>query len=192
MLKKTLGTGFLAAALSLPGVAQAESAFHGNVHALFGYKQLNDGDFDDLQDQAVWGAMFDFRVGDWPVNIALDALVSASAEDENDVETGVATLELSLGVRKYFDFSSVAIHPFVGGGVSRIGAGIDIEDENGPDEDDSDGAFGGYLTAGAVYTIREHVNLGAIYRYSHAEVELLDEDYNVGGHNLMLMAGYRW
>ena len=86
MLKKTLGTAFLAAALSLPGVAQAESAFHGNVHALFGYKQLNDGDFDDLQDQAVWGAMFDFRVGDWPVNIALDALVSASAEDENDTE----------------------------------------------------------------------------------------------------------
>lgn len=197
MLNKILASSLLVAALSAGSLAHAESPFHGNVHALFGYKHLNDGDFDDLQDQAVWGAMFDFRVGDWPVNIAFDAFLAASAEDENDVETGVATFELSLGVRKYFEFSGVPIHPFVGGGISRIGAGIDIEDDNGPDEDDSDSAFGGYLTAGAVYTIKDHINVGGVYRYSHAEVELLgenyaEEDFNVGGHHIMLMAGYRW
>lgn len=192
MLKKTLITAFLAFGLSAGGLAHAESAFHGNVHATFGYKQLNDSDFDDLQDQAVWGAMFDFRIGDWPVNIAFDALLAASTDDDNNVDRTLGTVELSLGARKYFDLPGAAIHPFVGGGVSRIGAGIDIERDNGPDDDDSDGAFGGYVTAGAVYTIKEHVNLGAVYRYSHAEVKLFDENYNVGGHHLMLMGGYRW
>lgn len=180
-------------ALLLPaGFVHADSAFHGNVHGIFGYKQLADSDFDDLQDQALWGAMFDFRVGDWPVNIAVDALLSASAEDENDVETGLATVELSLGVRRDFDIGTTNFHPFIGGGVSRIGAGVDIEDENGPDRDDSDAAFGGYVTGGAFYSIKETINVGAVYRYSRAEVELFDEDYQVGGHHFALMAGYRW
>jgi len=75
---------WLSAVLLVIGIATLAPPFaraDGNANFMLGMKQLEEGDWAPVEDQAVLGAEVDFGGKDWPVHIAIDYIVSVGVED---------------------------------------------------------------------------------------------------------------
>ncbi len=182
----------------------------GDANAVFGYKTLSEGTFDDLgvDSQPVLGVSvtLDFQ---WPVALAIDLL--SSHDDRSEAlsptvtrRTKVDTLELDLGVRKFWEIKKW--RPYVGGGLSMIQLdtkqttstvilGNIVEDTL---IDDDDSGIGFWLSGGTLWTLPEGFNVGAELRYSDADGDLTSEQFttkqsfDAGGFHLAVMLGYHW
>jgi opacity protein-like surface antigen len=160
----------------------------GNVNVMYGQKNLDDDDWEPVEDQREYGIMFDFKANDnWPISIALDLLFSDDDGDYYGVDIEGETQEFNLGVRKYFPVTP-QFKPYVGGGLAYISAeysgsyaGVGVSD------DDSEVGF--WLGGGAVFTFAERINIGVDLRYSQAEVTLYGVDGEAGGTHLLVFAG---
>lgn len=160
----------------------------GNVNVMYGQKNLDDDDWEPVEDQTEYGIMFDFKANDnWPISIALDLLFSDDEGDYYGVDIDGETQEFNLGVRKYFPVTP-QFKPYVGGGLAYISAeysgsyaGVGVSD------DDSEVGF--WLGGGAVFTFAERINIGVDLRYSQAEVTMYGMDGEAGGTHLLVFAG---
>ncbi len=184
----------------------------GDANLLFGYKTLSEGAFEDLgvDSQPVVGVSvtLDFQ---WPVALAIDLLSSHDDRTRTDsaafpvtTRTKVDTLELDLGVRKFWEIKKW--RPYVGGGLSLIQ--LDTKQTTSTDIlgnivldtliDDDDSGVGFWLSGGTLWTLPEGFNVGAEVRYSDAEGELTPEgftskeSFDAGGSHLAVMLGYHW
>ncbi len=182
----------------------------GDANVIFGYKTLSEGKFDDLgvDSQPEFGVSvtLDFQ---WPVALAIDLL--SSRDDTTEAlsptvtrKTEVDTLELDLGVRKFWEIKKW--RPYVGGGLSVIRLDTkqttltDILGNIVPDTliDDDDTGFGYWLAGGTLWTLPKGFNVGDEVRYSDAEGDLTSEGFtskqgfDAGGFHIGVMLGYHW
>jgi opacity protein-like surface antigen len=171
---------------SMTAHAQGSS---GNANLFLGSKKLDSDDWEPLEQQAELGVMFDFNLADWPVNMAIDLLVSADTATIFGVDIEASTTEIDFGARKYFDTGS-SFSPYIGGGLALVSA--ELKATEGPltiSEDDT--SMGFWVNLGMVWTINQ-VNFGIDLRHSNAEVTLYGDDAEAGGNHIGLLVGYHW
>jgi opacity protein-like surface antigen len=161
----------------------------GNLNIMYGQKNLDDGDWEPVEDQREYGLMIDFKANDnWPVSIALDLLFS---EDDGKNSFGIdvegETRELNLGIRKYFPVTA-QFKPYIGGGLAYIDA--EISGSLGSfSASDRDSQVGFWLNGGVVFTFAERINIGADLRYSDAEVSMHGGNGEAGGIHVLVFTG---
>jgi opacity protein-like surface antigen len=161
----------------------------GNANLFLGSKKLDSDDWEPLEQQAELGVMFDFNLADWPVNMAIDLLVSADTTTMLGVDIEATTTEIDFGARKYFDTGS-SFSPYIGGGLALVSA--ELKANEGPlTISDDDSSMGFWVNLGMVWTINQ-VNFGIDLRHSNADVTLYGEDGEAGGNHIGLLVGYHW
>lgn len=163
-------------------------ALTGNANGFLGQKTLDSDDWGPLDQQLEGGVLFDIRDNHWPISFAADLLVSSDTADTPSGEITGVTLELDVGVRKVFDISGNALHPYVGGGLALISA--DIENAAGFSDDDS--GTGYWVSGGAYWTFTNNINAGLDVRYSNADVDVFNTTIEAGGTHVGVMVGYHW
>lgn len=171
----------------------ADSIWTGNINFLLGSKSLDEDDWEPVEDHGAFGLLIDFKKKTWPISIAIDNIGSAAEEDEGSNEINGSTSELDIGIRKIWEPAGRKIRPFVGGGLALISAELSSKDTNTfvKIEDDDVGA-GLWFESGVYWTVTPHFNIGLDLRVSVAEVELFNEDVEVGGATLGLLLGYHF
>ena len=184
-MKKLLTTGAIVSLLAISGPVQA-GGFSGSVNGVLGTKQIDNDDINPRH-LGMLGVMSDYQFGAAPIRLAVDLLLAGRTKEINDEDVNLSTLELGVGGRFVIPTGS-DFHPFVGAGLNLTSAFVDFDDGG----DDSDGTVGGYATLGAYYSIIGRINVGAMYRYSVAEVELFDEKDDIDAHHWAVMVGYSW
>ena len=187
----------IAVALLAFGLVVPRAFAAGNMNFFLGAKALDENDWEPIDSHSEFGIMLDFGGEEWPVNLAVDLMVSSTEETATippfgSVEVKAATTELDLGVRKAFDIGSM--HPFIGGGIGFMAGAYEV---GGLFECDGSGT-GGWVDAGIYWTLAESFNIGFDARSSSADVEFTCTgggsagDLNVGGTHFGLILGYHW
>jgi opacity protein-like surface antigen len=188
ILKTILGCCF---ALSMISHAVAQD-ITGNVRIMAGNKQLESDDWHELDSQNELGVIFDIKRETWPVSIALDLMLSGNDSDKSDAEYEYGyTIEQHLGIRKTWSVQNDQFHPYIGGGLAIIHAGLEQEEAFGGEKDDDQG-YGGWIGTGAYWSLTENINVGLDIRYSQAEITVYDKDIKAGGTHAGLTMGYQW
>ena len=184
----------------------------GDANVFLGRRSLSDTAFDqaNVEGRPQYGVAVSLEFN-WPVAIAMD-LLSSSEEATNSptteysfhVATEVETMELDLGVRKFW---GERLRPYVGGGLAYIelSASQTMSGDLGdgvqfslPVVDEDDGSFGYWLNTGFAYLIGKNFNIGVDVRYSDAEntlnPRLADSGVYLesGGFQFGAMLGFHW
>lgn len=187
----------LLALLLLPASASRSDA-KGDINFMLGFKHVDDFEDltldGDLENQVALGVEMTFRGVDWPVGIAVDLLGSGAEEEftflyQFDVEA--RTAELDVGVRKIWEIPGKPVRPFLGGGLALARGEIEAS-AFGLTADEDDTGVGFWLGGGVFWRIGDSFNIGLNLRYSAAEVEIEDEDIDVGGLSTGLLLGFGW
>ena len=190
-MKKLLVAGIIAA---MPVVMMANDDMSqgdvtGNVNLFVGQKTLEKDDWKPLEKQTEVGIMFDIGGKDWPVNIALDILVSTDEDTISGVNIEATMTEFDIGIRK--SFLDGNFHPQIGGGLAFINAELKGT-YLGPTVSDDDTGVGFWASGGLYYSIIQHINVGLDLRYSYAKGTLFDVEGDSGGTHIGVFAGYHW
>jgi len=227
-MRKTKALLFSVVAASLllaAGPALAEMG--GEVNLFLGQKQLSDENLDDLEDftgldladQSEYGLAFSFGNVDWPVAIAIDLLMADSDDSyvyDDDpffyrYTLEIETTELNAGVRKFWQVND-KFEPYIGGGFAWVKAEVTEKyyeefpvTKQGTFSDSysvDDSAIGFFLNGGAMWRFNDKLSLGLDLRYTDAEVEFDDiefedkqessADFDAGGFHYGILFGYRW
>lgn len=168
----------------------AAAASTGNVNILLGQKTLDDNDWEPIEKQPAFGILVDFRMEDWPVNIAVDLLGSKDDDTISGTDVEGSTTEIDLGVRWIYEELG-QIKPYVGGGLALLSA--EVKADAGPvSVSDDDSTVGFWLNGGVYYTFAEHFNVGLDLRYSQGDVDLMGTSADAGGFTAGLLLGYHW
>jgi len=196
------------------GLPLGQAALANDVNLLYGQKSLGEDEFDvaGVDGQTEWGLMVNLEF-DWPVVLAVDILSSSDENTENIVTgiqgydlsftTEVETLELDVGVRKFWDWK---VEPYIGGGIAYIQ--LDAKQTEfgsflgNPFSDvlldDDDSALGFWVDAGLIYRLGRKFNLGLDIRYSDSSADLTPVGFtesiklDSGGTHYGIMLGYHW
>lgn len=175
---------FSALFLSLVAPVRAQdtgSGFTGNVNLFLGKKTLDDQDWPSPWDEQAEGALLiDFGGRAWPINIAIG--FRGSESDANPIGIKAKTSEFQVGLRKYWA-PTPHMHPFLGGGVTAIGAEWTIGATSY-----SDSGAGLWLDAGILWALGGMFNIGFEAAASGADVNGL----NAGGGHFGLVLGYHF
>lgn len=220
---RTLDYRWIVLVVSILLAAAPVGAVDGEVDLLFGKKMLDEDALEDVdvdsQDQFGVAVSLDF---DWPVSLAIDVLTSSDDATFSEtfagygytytyeLDTDVETLEVQVGVRKFWEGRPFV--PYVGGGVSWASLDADqvATGTNTPGPtfeftvvDDSDSDIGFWLNGGIDWRIGNHFSVGLDLRWSDASAELEARplapgepppriDLDSGGTHVSLALGYRW
>jgi hypothetical protein len=162
-----------------------------NLNLSLGKKFLEPA-WDPVNEQTELRAALDFRQQRWPVNVAVDFLVSGS-EKAQVASTGRtyqgSSAELSLGVRKIWDRRFLSMRPYNGVGLTYAAAALDASDFDNPWRRSSWGLWG---QGGVYWELEKHLNLGLEISYSFARVLLFQDKVNAGGFHTGLLAGFHY
>jgi len=181
-MRRTGGLVLLALVVLVSGSAFAAD---GSVNFVIGQRNLND-DFwsiDDLDTQTVFGVNADFGGDKWPVHIAVGLNLSAKSGTLFDA----AVADLSFGAL-WVPRKGKLIRPYLGIGVSSVGAAIDIVDD-----DDVDQSFGYYANGGVYFQLFSHFNVGLDVRLlegTEFELFALQFDANYAQYGILLGIGW--
>jgi len=171
----------------------------GDINLFMGAKQLEEDDWEPLEEQDEYGIMLDFKQESWPISIAIDLLSSSDKQTGYYYIYGYGTIsatlegetsEFNLGIRKIWD-GSPTIRPYIGGGIAMVSAEIKAS-TGGYTASDDDKAMGFWFGGGLYLTLTEHFNLGLDFRQSKAEVTLFGVDGKAGGTHAGVFVGYHW
>lgn len=205
MLKRRL---ILTCAAVVVLAAAAPTTQANNVNVFLGQKNLDEGDWDvfdtdilDVGEQDEFGILTDWGVGDWPVALAVDLLISSKDKNDSnfDIDIDGSTWEIDLGVRKYWGTDGM-FRPYVGGGLGLISAKVEAQ-SGGETFDDDDSAIGWFVNGGLSWRLAERFNLGVDVRYSDSSVEVSRIDFDqtetireieAGGLHYGLLFGFGW
>lgn len=180
-------TGSIFAAV---GNALAQTQPSGDINIFFGYKNLDEDDWDPVDQHTEFGVDFDIQPPNWPVSLAFGYLKSSDDDTFLGIDVEGETSELYFGVRKVFEANPV-VRPFVGAGLVNVSAEF-TGSRGGISVSDDDSAIGIWVGGGLYITLAEHLNLGFSMMYSQAEVTLFDVDGEGGGLHYGVLLGYHW
>jgi len=175
VLLLTLGTA--ASAAKLP-----ESSFS----LLLGQKTLDDNDWEPVERQVEWGVIADLGRKDSVANLVISYLSSSDDSSQPGADFTGETWELGLGIRKPFRLEA-GFAPFIEIGAAYVDATLERRGIS-PGEN-SDSAFGMWGGVGVGFAVGERVSVGALLRYTAAEVTLLGADREAGGLHFGVTAG---
>lgn len=194
------------------GYAMAETG--GDANFFIGQRSGSDDTLElaDVDSPLQYGAQvsLDFQ---WPVMLAMDLFVSS---DDSIVsipstftlrfDTDVDTLELDLGVRKFW--GEGVVHPYIGGGLAWVQLealqiqsgdfGVPGSEYRDVVVDDQDSGVGFWACGGVLFRPRDGLNLGLDIRYTDSDVSLAtvgvvpDLDLDTGGFHYGAFIGYHW
>ncbi len=191
------------AMLCLPAAA----ATKGHVHFLGGNYMLNDeDDTEPLEDLTQIGVELSIAPEKSPVMVAVDLLFATGDESQfqggagfsADFDIELDVVELAVGVRKIW--GEKATRPFIGGGLGfvKADATFDVTIQGLPggdlsfDENEEDDELGLWAQGGVFWRIGSRFELGGQIRYNTAEVEVADEEIDIGGLEYGIILGWGW
>lgn len=187
MIKKTsVLLGFFLAC------APAAHAIVNNASLMIGVKGLSEKDWEPNENQGVLGVQYDIRKENWPLSIVGDVIASGSSHDEFLHDNEGSTIELALGVRKYWE-NLGPWRPFIGGGPAFLSA--QIEDTNllsGIKVEDHDSTAGIWVGGGILRQFSTNFHMGLNVRASYGKVVLFNDSKNAGGVLFNVLAGFRF
>jgi len=176
----------------LSGSCLLHAQVSGNLNLLYGRKILEDTWAASEQDE--FGAELDFKDKEWPFSVVFGfragtdkgtadkIFTDEEAEVVDEIETETLTREYYAGIRKIFGNE---LKLAFGAGAAYIEG--EAEFEGIDPEDDSN--IGGWASASIYRPAADVINVGAMIRYSYAEIDLGDEKLNGGGFYYGIMAG---
>lgn len=181
-----------------------DQSWHGHVSYPLGFRR-GDDDLGDAQDMATLGFLdMDLQPPGSPVSFVIQVLGSFSDEVPDNSQGSsfdgadyTWVTQLNLGLRKVWYRG--AWQPYVGGGVSFVGAGVADDDYyyyydydyDDDDDYDSDSDFGGWLGVGIHYSPGGGLLIGLSTQYLFdAEVELEGRNIDASGLDVMVLLGY--
>ena len=163
--------------------------FAGEFNLILGQKSLEPDDWKPVEDQIEVGLESTWGGSTWPIHIAVDVTFSENDEEVEGIEFEGRTIEVSLGVRRAFNFKW--FHPYAGGGIAVIKSDIEATGFGETNSDD-DAAVGYWAGGGLLWHIGAHVNLGLAVRFSGAETTLQGVDGESGGLHYGVAVGFSW
>jgi hypothetical protein len=185
--------------LAISGSSSSPGSWTGNINGFLGMKQLDEDDWEPVEEQTEFGVKLDFKQQSWPVSIAIDYFLSSDDDSGLYFVPGYGvisatlegeTSELCFGVRKVWD-ASPTMRPFIGGGLAHITAEVEAT-ALGVSASADDDAIGFWIGGGIYWTLGEHFNIGFDLRWSKAEVTINGVDAEGGGGHAGLLIGYHW
>jgi hypothetical protein len=199
MMRKRIAVSCLLLASALwAGSAMAE----GTIALFLGQKSLDDEEFahnptspdpggwSPVEDMPEIGIHLSVGRSEWPVKMAVDLLYAYNSDtDDIGKKREGSTVELGLGVRKFWSVWGDRFRPFVGGGA----APIKIEQKasaGGITRDDDQLALGPWVDGGFLWTVHKKFSLGLDLRYSTAKSEIRGTEVNAGGSHVGLLLGW--
>lgn len=186
---------FLTVVFLMGFTASAFTATRGQGRLLFGEKSLDSDDWGPLDSQGEIAFELDVKEEAWPVWVTggffssrdkVTVITSITPFQTREVEG--KTTEFHLGVKKDFDPFKFLRLSFSGGPAfvtAKLG------DVAAPYETDS-GSAAGYWGAADALIFAGPIGLGVSYRFSRADIELLNRDRNAGGHHVVFSLGLGW
>lgn len=166
--------------------------FSGNISGFIGKKSLDDNDWENTDSQGAFGVISDFKMSNWPVSIAADAMLSVSTEEgSNSQDIDASTGAFHFGVRKIWYVPGTSFNPYLGGGIA-YSTGYQKRIINDIKQDSNDSAMGAWIGTGAYWRPFKHLNTGFDLRYSQADIKLFDKEVDAGGFQGSLFIGYHW
>ena len=180
-------------------VVSAAAQAGGNVVASIGLRTLSDELWKDvdLDQQPTIGVMADFQIAKLPLHAAASLQASANSDDDGSSEITAAVVDFSVGLKLMP--ASGTFRPYVGAGLTSVGASINIEDDFAGDDEDTDQAYGWYAGGGALILITQHLSVGLDLRWIRTgDLEARLDDYGViyesDGDSFVATAlvGYGW
>ena len=174
-----------------PDSVGGDSEIVARVHLFLGQKSLDEDDWPGSDQHDEVGVLVTVGLRRWPVQVAIDLLVSAGDADAVPglVVLDQYTIELDLGVRKTWERGRAMV--FVGGGPAFIGGGGEFLAVPGIVADNDDTGVGFWVNGGVFWRLGESFNLGFEGRISRAEVDV-GSDVEAGGEHLGLVLGWSW
>lgn len=206
---------FVVAAAILFAAGSAAVHAETNLNFVLGKKYLDSTDWPVGGDQLSVSFLSTFGPRSWPVQIAIDFLVSGTSDNSFEIsrpgfeitgdEVHQGTYELDVGVRKIW--RSDRARPFVGGGLAIISAlqeRVDFvlppPETRHPDAiprpllitSQEDEALGAWIDGGIFWRLGKRFNIGLEARFSRAELSFTGREVQAGGFNLGLILGWGW
>ncbi len=137
------------------------------------------------------GISFDMKEKNWPLSIAFD---SSFLHAESKISTNLNNLgenrnvifyrtETALGVKKFFNFSSI-VKPFVSAG----GSSVRIYGKRSHDSEMAT-SFGYWAGAGVYFELPKDISVGFQWKKSKVDIKIFDKKCNNGGDHFNLIAG---
>ena len=154
------------------------------ISLIIGTKQLNIEDWDFVAGQKAFGVDIGFSIKKWPVNVVTGFIHSQDKIINLNVKNLALTNEYFLGIRKEWG-SFLGLH--LTGGVSVVNARVE-----GWDGNDSGTGVGPMFDAGINIPLFKNFKLGCLYRYSHAQANILGTSTKLGGEFYLFSIGYQW
>lgn len=128
------------------------------VSAHFGERQLDEDDYEPLENQPTFGVLYSQEHPDWVVGWEAGGFVSGDSDEVLGVDITALTAEVCAGVRK--SFGSGTVRPYVGAGVSYITVISDVGDIDDDVGEEHDSSFGLYAHGGVDFQISQLFSLG--------------------------------
>lgn len=172
--------------LTLATPANAAKLPESSISVLLGQKTLDDNDWEPVESQVEWGVIADLGRKDSVANLVISYLSSSDDSTQGGADFTGETWELGLGIRKPFRLDA-GLAPFIEVGAAYVDATLERRGVS-PGEN-SDSAFGVWGGVGVGFAVGERVSVGALVRYTAAEVTLLGADREAGGLHFGVTAG---
>jgi len=201
MMRKRIAVSCLLLVSALwAGSAMAE----GTIALFLGQKSFDDARFahdvatppargdgwSPVEDQPEIGINLSVGRSEWPVLMAVDLLYATDSDtDEDDFEREAWTVELGLGVRKFWSVWGDNFRPFVGGGLDTI-KHYQSGSVGGVRRDDDNLATGWWIDGGFLWSVHKKMSLGLDVRHSSAPGEIRGMDVEAGGFHVGLLLGW--
>ena len=168
----------------------------GNINFAMGVLRTAD-DFSEafnLDERIEIGTTCDVKNETWPISIAFKYFLSYGDSKTSgnsyglrkDKDVDVYCTETYLGIRKVLErFPSV--RPFVGGGLYTVNMYVDISYD-----DEFDTGLGVWGEIGAYIALAKQVDIGLIWRWSKAKINVFGIKPDTGGIHFDLLIGYHF
>jgi hypothetical protein len=173
------------AAMATPALAG------GNANFVLGSRGLDKDFWEPVNGQFATGVTVDFGKQEWPIHLETGIMVSVGYEEDflaADITGSVS--ELFFGVNKTWE---KGVHrPFIGGGLSAVGASYEIDGPGGIIDDD-DGAGGIYLHGGIYWRLKSRFNIGIDARLLlGTDVTLFGQEGDADYAQFGMVLGWGW
>jgi opacity protein-like surface antigen len=163
----------------------------GNVNFSLGDRSLNDNSTAPVDEQMFVGGTMDFRVKDWPVNLAGGLYRSSKSDSIQGIDVEATITEASFGAIKNWSVLH-NMHPFAGGGLTMVKVEAEISDNVSSVKAD-DTNLGAYAEGGVYWTLSEVMNLGVQGRFTHGpSANLGGADFDPDYFQVGVIAGFGW